>query len=967
MYGDYIEHNTKKHTQNMNEHHRYYNHYNYNSHHNHNYILDYDCNNAPNKVPEIREIPGNYNNNRCNYNNILTRQDNEHKDENKIDIIISTNNRVLSEHGKSVIDTIVKSIVEKEKNKSQNEKSIWVVSVEKTKNNGNKLVFGVCEEIDLVCNGFKKKLEIDSNIMINLNKHKNDSDYTNTFVNPTTNLNGLQNFNAHQGTVKYNNVNINLDKLNKLSGHATEKQDKNRDKKNKDENENENENNVYLKSNYNIKINTKISSYDPYGQKAIVPSVVSNSNSNSNCNFDDDDDDDAYVGIISMEENHDNPDCERRFDSDFNLVFQQILRWHKYKGVECMYPQAQEAEAFMCNCEEFVVTERVLQLLHKHKDANQSDIDTNNDDFETHLCKCCLITLHILAESRHVNKDKIINNDMAIFDIVTLIRNKVEELVNDYDGIYGTRFSNLLTKSNLNSNRLKFQCLEIINHGLLLLRCLANNNEYHMYIFEDKCRKKICDSYIIQALKMIFNNSQIQFKSLDGQEIVHNSLRLIVDLCKYDQKSSVSKSKFNFSRKADRITNDLFTMIQAPVNSDSNSNPNQIGYSDEMDVDLLKSILQIMKQEMNNYGSIQMHNCLRILHFMSTTQIGCKNNDNNDNNDNQIKPASVVMVEYGTMEIILLAMTQKSDRETVIKTKCIKVLIQLTIINPHNVIHLIQQRLFYQIFALFDEFVRLNSVKKKYELIETSLHLLEEISKQVFYIGQNINNNNIMFGKNNCKDRSRIIEYISDSIEFEKKVYKNTIEPIFIYYHELYTTRIIEYEQQPDHPMGKLIVKYGSMIVPLACQTLCKLINCSSRIGLSFEKDHYNPSIMNDILSSHLNKFNQIFQLSLSSSSLSATNSNDDEYLDMVRVHKKLTMNPDFRNNLINVYKCVKQCEWKHIIRYIWIGFYKNNNNKHCYIDLLPKDIVKHLIIYLVNDRVDDMIKVWSNTMVRLR
>ena len=56
-------------------------------------------------------------------------------------------------------------------------------------------------------------------------------------------------------------------------------------------------------------------------------------------------------------------------------------------------------------------------------------------------------------------------------------------------------------------------------------------------------------------------------------------------------------------------------------------------------------------------------------------------------------------------------------------------------------------------------------------------------------------------------------------------------------------------------------------------------------------------------------------------------------------------------NNLMNVLNAMKECEWKHTVRYIWIGFYKNDikNNKKCYIYLLPKDIVKHLIKYLVN------------------
>ena len=38
--------------------------------------------------------------------------------------------------------------------------------------------------------------------------------------------------------------------------------------------------------------------------------------------------------------------------------------------------------------------------------------------------------------------------------------------------------------------------------------------------------------------------------------------------------------------------------------------------------------------------------------------------------------------------------------------------------------------------------------------------------------------------------------------------------------------------------------------------------------------------------------------------------------------------------------------EWK-IVRQIWIGFYNNQNNEKCKIQLLPKDIVGHIITFL--------------------
>ena len=40
---------------------------------------------------------------------------------------------------------------------------------------------------------------------------------------------------------------------------------------------------------------------------------------------------------------------------------------------------------------------------------------------------------------------------------------------------------------------------------------------------------------------------------------------------------------------------------------------------------------------------------------------------------------------------------------------------------------------------------------------------------------------------------------------------------------------------------------------------------------------------------------------------------------------------------------CVK---WD-IIRIIWIGFYKNDNNDKCLLNLLPKDVIKHIVKFV--------------------
>ena len=38
--------------------------------------------------------------------------------------------------------------------------------------------------------------------------------------------------------------------------------------------------------------------------------------------------------------------------------------------------------------------------------------------------------------------------------------------------------------------------------------------------------------------------------------------------------------------------------------------------------------------------------------------------------------------------------------------------------------------------------------------------------------------------------------------------------------------------------------------------------------------------------------------------------------------------------------------EWD-VERIIWIGFYKNNKNNQCFMDQLPKDLIKHILKFL--------------------
>ena len=52
----------------------------------------------------------------------------------------------------------------------------------------------------------------------------------------------------------------------------------------------------------------------------------------------------------------------------------------------------------------------------------------------------------------------------------------------------------------------------------------------------------------------------------------------------------------------------------------------------------------------------------------------------------------------------------------------------------------------------------------------------------------------------------------------------------------------------------------------------------------------------------------------------------------------------DYSYFIFKIY--VHYIEWNQA-RIIWIGFYKNQDNKKCFIAKLPKDIVKQLFVYL--------------------
>ena len=114
----------------------------------------------------------------------------------KVDVVISTNSTVLNQYSKIMIENIVKSIVHSQNSDNDyqsqfqsQENDVWVVNVEKTPNNGIKLLFGICEDIDFVCTRYKKKFQINSNLITLTD--------TTSSISNSTDIGSYNNINSH--------------------------------------------------------------------------------------------------------------------------------------------------------------------------------------------------------------------------------------------------------------------------------------------------------------------------------------------------------------------------------------------------------------------------------------------------------------------------------------------------------------------------------------------------------------------------------------------------------------------------------------------------------------------------------------------------------------------------------------------------------------------------------------------------
>ena len=161
-----------------------------------------------------------------------------------------------------------------------------------------------------------------------------------------------------------------------------------------------------------------------------------------------------------------------------------------------------------------------------------------------------------------------------------------------------------------------------------------------------------------------------------------------------------------------------------------------------------------------------------------------------------------------------------------------------------------------------------------------------------------------------------------------KQVWTNVFAPILWYYHELYRSRKYTSLDAADETNVNVFYK--------VCNMISNLVKKDAQI--TYDCLEYGVPVITSIIGSDSNDIN-----------------------DKLKYREKEEL---YINGLFKVFLTLRKCEWNYIIRYIWIGYYKNSDRKKnkCYIYLLPKDIVKHLIKNLVDPRVSHELKISAST-----
>ena len=933
----------------------------------------------------------------------------------KVEVIISTNDIALTQHGTLMIQTIAKSIIKNRmRNSSNYEKNgVWVVSVDKTENNGTKLIFGVCDEIDLRCAQYKEKFQINMKNTTSLKRnmtndncnynHNYTNNITNSYPNNPYNSNDIKRNYKHIYNYNYTaGLPILIESKNTAACHVTPLDD--------DPISNKNVNQQPLQSHTEIESkletrnddsNSSSGSYssDPNcNEKSRNLQLTKNVNGNTNATANANVNASATGNSIQVSARiHHESYCKYVKDKDMILLLKEmyhVMCTRFGNDKEKMENEILISSSY-CICQKIITIDRVLQLLH------ESMININSSVKHSRVCESCVIGLsNVVFDNSDMRpkhnirihgRRKIVEHPTGLSDIVRVMRFSIKNLISHVP--YRYDFNNHNDNGINQYLQSKSKRLQVIAHGFSLISTLLVLSKSDAYVYDwgrGDLRTKLINGNIGEAIRTILINSEKEFDSIQGKELIPHVVRVLHLMCesvptRHRKKSTYS---YNYEKKQlisilndnDWITNKLFTVKKHGTETtneqekekekEKNMGMERIG----LDVELFKSIVERIYARVPENRDDVIKYC-DIFHFMSKATITGRS------------AASTVMVKNGLIDLIdnqifkLKVLYSKFSHYTLPCGRFVMLAKEYTklLINigkcPDNVKYLLELEYKYRnIFLTRDISIHVGcqyktryfDVDKTLQLIELNLDLIEQISKGVHINIQIIKNKykmkKINYNSNNyCTKKKDNHKYNEKLIEFERNVYKLAIEPIFNYYHELYTVHGNTFEQEPNGTINGFIRGYGTRIVSKACKVLCRMMNDSWYIVTSFEKDNYNPSIMNGILMAHLNKNVEIGEL-MNINTIAPTS----YARNMYNAHEQFTLNKEFGKDLINVFKCVKQCEWKYMIRYIWIGFYKNNKktNRRCYIYLLPKDIVKYVVKYLENGRIHDMIQMWSNMIL---
>ena len=790
---------------------------------------------------------------------------NNNEDTNVQDVIISASNVPLSEQGKTIIENIINSIAD------ENESNvIWVVHAEKTKDNKTKLSFGVCDEIDLKCTGFKSKMEIPLPMTSKKCMHNDQLQPPNHRLQ----YGQLQSMHAHD--INFNSVDNN---------------------------------------NYNGCIgNTQpVQQVQQVQQGQQVPHIQSQE-------------------IKSQE----NKGQETESTCDINMFDNSMVMYrldflHMYKHDLQLCKNIMRSLAF-------------LIVLYREQNTYAYDQIPNQYD-----CEQAIIHGNtVLKEMSDVLK--------LSWNAILESSKEIEVVLEDshYTFLKYQNRDRYIYEDDDDNVQIWWDCIQLL--------CQLTTES-------DECRATLVYNGIITILESMLHDLNMYLKyspSMDRTKTRNAIRKLLIKLVRHLCIRSADRGFYLYPEQAvnESIVDFTGQFFLASLNENKTAR-------------FVESICQpITEREVKNQGiRLQSMIILKCLIYAITMSIKEKNNIviNYSDHDRSIAMNKNAKVNYNLEEAETQFAIDKMIRITesavpaidkifedckhidfAVTNRSQLVMQALTVLNmlakyPQNcVIMMGEYRLcsgnictlvknihlefnemhsggighWYQFEAWYDD--GFGIISKCLQLLQTTIKSVSRwkyIDKLIFTKYQNV------------------MEYFWNNMMKESLMY------YFIKYNDHF---------EEDKDLVQYMTHYASIIIFDTCDTLCQLVVDLPQV-VNIGIGSHVISTMEKIVDLHVEKHNSLINDTFS---ISLQNININQ------AHEHLTFNEFLMYRLFKIFFVFKNYEWNNIIRYIWIGFYKNNNkyNKKCYICLLPKDIVKHLIKYIANGQIDKQIYTWKNT-----